>query len=63
VHTAPRGILVVDDDDDAALSLATLLRFDGHETQVARDGREALQMAELFRPDVVVLDVTPPRVF
>jgi CheY-like chemotaxis protein len=60
VHAPARRILVVDDDDDTTLSLATLLRLDGYEAHVARDGREALRMAELQQPDVILLDVVLP---
>lgn len=54
-------ILVVDDNADAAESLALLLRMQGHEIQVACDGVTALQVAEQFRPEVVLLDIGLPR--
>ena len=56
-----RRILVVDDNRDAATSLAELLEFTGHETRVAHDGLEAVQAAENFRPEVVLLDIGLPK--
>jgi DNA-binding response OmpR family regulator len=55
-----RRVLVVDDNDDSADSLALLLRIDGHETSVAYNGAEAVRLAESFRPDVVILDIGLP---
>jgi len=57
---ARRKILVVDDNADAAESLAALLSINGHETRMAHDGPEALQQAERFQPDVVFLDIGMP---
>jgi CheY-like chemotaxis protein len=59
--TATYKILVVDDGRDAADSLALLLRLHGHETRTAHDGVEAVELAEGFRPDVVLLDIGMPR--
>jgi PAS domain S-box-containing protein len=58
--TAPRRILVVDDNVDAAESLAVLLRLAGHEVRVASDGPAALTAAQAGPPDVVVLDLGMP---
>jgi len=55
-----RKILVVDDNADAAESLAALLSISGHETRMAHDGPEALQQAERFHPDIVFLDIGMP---
>ncbi|MCY1333099.1 Chemotaxis response regulator protein-glutamate methylesterase [compost metagenome] len=57
---SPRRLLVVDDNDDAAQSLAALLRLDGHEVRVARDGMSALECLKTFRPDAIVLDIGLP---
>jgi PAS domain S-box-containing protein len=54
-------ILVVDDNRDAADSLAIMLRLAGHEVEMANDGLEAVQAAGAFRPDVVLLDIGLPR--
>ncbi len=60
--TAPaRRVLVVDDNTDAADSLASLLELTGHETRVAYDGLEALQAAAAFKPDVALLDIGLPK--
>ena len=56
----PRRILVVDDNVDAALTLAELLSLDGHGTSVAHDGPSAVAEAERSRPEVAVLDIGLP---
>jgi CheY-like chemotaxis protein len=59
--TMPRRILVADDSDDMAASLAQLLRLSGHQVWTARDGEEAVEVAERLRPDTVFLDLGMPR--
>jgi signal transduction histidine kinase len=54
-------ILVVDDNADAAESLAKLLEMTGNETHTAHDGMEAVEAAERLRPDVVLLDISLPK--
>jgi PAS domain S-box-containing protein len=56
----PLRVLVVDDNEDAAVSLARLLRLFGHATRVAGDGPQALEAAREFRPDVGLLDIGLP---
>ncbi len=51
---------MVDDNPDAAASLAMLLKVTGHETHVAHDGLAAVEAAERFRPEVVLLDISLP---
>jgi PAS domain S-box-containing protein len=53
-------VLVVDDNVDAAQSLAKLLEMTGHETLLAYDGTSALQAAIDYRPEVVLLDIGLP---
>jgi PAS domain S-box-containing protein len=53
-------ILLVDDLADATDLLALLLRMWGHEVQVAYTGPAGLEAAEVFRPDVVLLDIGLP---
>jgi PAS domain S-box-containing protein len=60
-RTTRHRVLVVDDNEDAVESLATLLRIAGHFVQVAHDGASAIALAETARPDVVVLDLGMPR--
>ncbi|HUN25975.1 MAG TPA: response regulator [Steroidobacteraceae bacterium] len=58
----PRArILVADDNYDAAQSLALMLGMDGHDVRTASDGVEALEVAEEFKPQVVILDIGMPR--
>jgi PAS domain S-box-containing protein len=56
-----RRILVVDDNTDAAESLATLLKINGHDTRMAHDGLQAVAEAAEFKPDVVFLDIGMPE--
>jgi signal transduction histidine kinase len=57
---SPRRILVVDDNVDAARTLAEALGAWGHEVGVAHDGPSALEEALRTRPDVVLLDIGLP---
>jgi signal transduction histidine kinase/DNA-binding response OmpR family regulator len=57
---APRRILVVDDNRDAADSLSMVLQFLGADVRVARDGPEALEAYEKYDPAVVLLDIGMP---
>jgi PAS domain S-box-containing protein len=57
----PRRVLIVDDNADAADSLAVLLSFEGHQTRVAYSGKEVLACVEDFRPDVGLLDIGLPE--
>ena len=56
-----RNILIADDNQDALESLALMLRMEGHEVHCASDGEEALALAGLRRPEIVVLDVGMPK--
>jgi PAS domain S-box-containing protein len=58
---AQHRILIVDDNRDAAASLGMMLALLGHDTRTAHDGLEALELAEAFRPDVMLLDIGLPR--
>ncbi|QIF03238.1 response regulator [Roseimicrobium sp. ORNL1] len=58
--TAPRRLLIVDDNTDSARSLAILQTRLGHETRTAYSGTEALEVAAEFKPEVVMLDIGLP---
>lgn len=58
--SAPKRVLVVDDNEDAAFLVAEVLRMRGHEVQVATGGPEGYTAATTSLPDVVVLDIGMP---
>jgi CheY-like chemotaxis protein len=61
--STPSGcrIMVVDDNCDAANSLAMLLRTLGHQVKVAHSGSDALAMVESFAPAIMFLDIGMPE--
>ena len=59
---APRRILIVDDNQDAADSLTVLLQYQGHEVVTAYNGEEGLKCARTLRPHLVFLDLGMPRI-
>ena len=56
-----RRILVVDDNHDSARSLATLLRLSGSDVELAHDGLAAVEAAERYQPDAVLMDLGMPK--
>jgi signal transduction histidine kinase len=56
----PRRVLIVDDNHDAADSLAELVELFGHAVEVAHDGIAAVEKARAIRPDVVLCDIGLP---
>jgi two-component system CheB/CheR fusion protein len=60
ISTQSLRILVVDDNVDAAESIAMLLSMDGHEVRSVHDAQRALNLAAEFRPDLVLLDIGLP---
>jgi signal transduction histidine kinase/CheY-like chemotaxis protein len=56
-----RRVLIADDDEDAAASLAMLLRMAGHDVEVVHDGAAVLAAVTSARPDVVLLDWLLPN--
>src|SRR5204863_6931912 len=56
-----RRVLIVDDSEDGAESIAMILQLGGHETFKVHDGVSAIEAAERLRPDVVLLDIGLPR--
>jgi CheY-like chemotaxis protein len=55
-----KKLLVVDDNPDAAKSLAMLLRLSGHEVQMVHSGQAAIETATAYLPDVIFLDIGMP---
>jgi PAS domain S-box-containing protein len=60
---APSGkrVLVVDDNYDSADSMATLLKLTGNECKIAHSGHTAVELAETFGPDIILLDIGLPH--
>jgi PAS domain S-box-containing protein len=55
-----KRVLVVDDNVDAAESIAMILRVSGYDVRCVYDGPTVLQVAKAYRPDVVLLDIGLP---
>jgi CheY-like chemotaxis protein len=55
-----RSTVVIEDNADAAEMLAGLLALDGHQVQVAKDGRSGLEIVRRVRPDIVFCDIGLP---
>jgi two-component system response regulator MprA len=58
---APARILIVDDEPAVREALRRSLAFEGYDTALAPDGIAALELADAYRPDAIVLDVLMPR--
>jgi CheY-like chemotaxis protein len=58
--SAPRKVLLVDDNADAVAVIAAWLKRAGHEVHEARDGVAAAELARRVRPDIVFLDLGLP---
>lgn len=56
-----RRMLVVDDNRDSANSMAKFLKLRGHDVRTAHDGVEAVEAAELFRPEIILMDIGMPK--
>ena len=56
-----RKILIADDEPSIVTAVEFLMRREGYEVSIARDGSEALERMESSRPDLVVLDVMMPQ--
>lgn len=59
--TASCRVLIIEDNLDAALSLAEVLRSEGHHVALAHSGMEGVEIAKAFLPDVVLCDVGLPE--
>jgi DNA-binding response OmpR family regulator len=56
-----KRVLIADDYPDTAMTLAALFTANGYESIVAKNGREALDLAALIRPAIMLLDLTMPE--
>ena len=56
---SPR-ILIVDDNRDIALTMSSILEYEGYEVRCAHDGTQALAICDSFAPHVVLLDIGLP---
>jgi CheY-like chemotaxis protein len=61
VSRSKRRFLVVDDNKDVRDMLSLLLQAKGHDVRKARDGSEAIEVAETFLPEVILMDVGMPN--
>ena len=61
-RAAARLVLVVEDNEDAADTLAEIVALGGHRVRIARDGRSGIALARELRPDVVLCDIGLPDV-
>ena len=55
-----RCIVIIDDNADAAPILADLLTVEGHQVEVAMDGRSGLDLVRRLKPDLVFCDIGLP---
>ena len=60
--SARHRILVVDDDADVAWTTAALLKLEGYDTHIAKDGQEAIELVRQLQPSVVLMDLGMPHV-
>jgi CheY-like chemotaxis protein len=60
-ETAPKLVLVVDDDDSVREMLEFIVKKEGFRVETAADGEEGIQKAEKLNPDLIVLDLMLPR--
>ncbi len=58
--SAERRIVVADDNEDSAFTMAMMLKLMGNDVRTAHDGFEAIEVAEAFRPELILLDIGMP---
>ena len=56
-----KKILIIDDEKDMQVYLATLFRKAGYEAKTAENGEQGLSMAKSFQPDLITLDIMMPK--
>ena len=57
-----KKVLIVDDEPNIVISIEFLMKQAGYNIEIARDGEEALEKAESYRPDLILLDVMMPKI-
>lgn len=60
-HSSRKRVLIVDDNSASVETMSMAVEMFGHETQTARDGVEAIEVAEQFRPEIILMDIGMPR--
>ncbi len=61
VAAGPCKVLIVEDSEDTATSMRTILLMMGHDVRIAHDGIQAVEAAGSYLPDVVLLDLSLPK--
>jgi len=61
-HTQPLRVLIVDDYKDGAEALAAYLSFKAMECRIALGGRQAIELATAWQPDVIIMDISMPGI-
>ncbi len=61
VRNGSRRVVLADDDATTVVMISTILKHFRYECDIAHDGEEAVDMARKTRPDLVLLDVSMPR--
>ena len=56
----PRRVLVIEDNADAAETLREMLEVGGHHAEVTHDGRDGIEKARAFRPEIILCDIGLP---
>lgn len=57
-----RKILIVDDEPNIVMSLEFIFKKENFKVFIARDGAEAIEIAETYLPDIILLDIMMPKV-
>ncbi len=61
IRVRRRRILVIEDNRDAAMSLADVLALSGHDVQISYDGPDGITQARSFLPEIVICDIGLPE--
>jgi CheY-like chemotaxis protein len=62
VEAKARRVLIVDDNVDSAVALSWLIGHEGYDVRVAHDGPAALDAAQDFKPEILLLDIGLPGI-